>query len=61
MEHPAAAVGGLQGGAQLIPLVIELQPQLQQAFNALGRLPYQQIYGRGIAEAGPCLEGVLQV
>ena len=61
MEHPAAAVGGLQGGAQLIPLVVELEPQLQQAFNAVGRLPYQQIYSGGIAEAGPCLEGVLLV
>jgi hypothetical protein len=41
--------------------VIELEPQLQQAFNAVGRLPHQKIYGRGIAEAGPRQEGVLVV
>jgi hypothetical protein len=61
MEHPAAAVGGLQGGAQLIPLAIQLEPQLQQAVNAVGSLLYQKIYSRGIAEARARLEGVLLV
>jgi len=61
MQHPAVAVGGLQGGAQTSIAAIERHAELQQALDTGRRLANEQFNGLGIAETGTGLERVLAV
>ena len=58
MEHPPMAVGGLQGGAELVAIAIKGHAQLQQPGYASRGLMHQQLYSRTITETCPCRQGV---
>ena len=58
MEHPPMAVGGLQGGAELVAVAIKGHAQLQQPGHASRGLMHQQLYGGTITETCPRLQGV---
>ena len=61
VEHPAVAVGGLQGCAQDLAVTVEVHAQLQQSLHAGRGFTHQQGNSGGVAQTGPRAQGVLHM
>jgi len=61
MQHPPAAMGGFQGGAEGLAVAVEVEPQAQQVGNAARRLLHQAIHRCRLAQPCPCRQGVAAV
>ena len=59
VQHPAVAVGRLQGGGQAIAIPIEGHAQLQQAFHSPWCFVHEQVHRIGVAETVPGPLGVI--
>jgi hypothetical protein len=61
MQNPPMAVGGLQGGAELIAIAIKGHAELQKPGYAARSLVHQQLDGGTITKARPGLQGVVDM
>ena len=61
VEHPAVAVGGLQGCAQIFAVAVEGHAQLQQARHAGWSVMHEPLNRRMVTEPCPRHQGVVDV
>ena len=61
VQHPPMAVGGLEGGAQLVAVAVEGHAELHEPLHAAGGLAHQHLNRLRLTEPGACPQCVFHM